>query len=246
MVRNYSATFSLSTFLVLMLAVASTLYATTKIMAQETTEVSRWESRIKAFEELDREQMPPKQAILFVGSSSIVFWRTLHEDMAPLKVINRGFGGSQMFELNMFRDRIVTPYEPRAIVVYEGDNDVAAGKSHDEILAAYADFISHIEEKLPATDICIIAVKPSILREQLWPQMEAVNESLQALAESKENMCFLDIAEPMQEGDEFVRADLFVGDGLHLNAKGYELWTSVVKPVLMAKFGSDPTNQTTE
>ena len=205
--------------------------------------MSRWEPRIGEFEAQDREQMPPKDAILFVGSSSIVFWRTLQEDMAPLTVINRGFGGSQMFELNMFRDRIVTPYEPRAIVIYEGDNDVAAGKTHDEILAAYEDFIQHIEKTLPEADICIIAIKPSIRREQLWPEMKEVNESLRTLAESQSNMCYLDIATPMQQGDDFVQGDLFVADGLHLNAKGYELWTSVVKPVLMAKYGNVESTQ---
>lgn len=200
---------------------------------------SRWEPRIRQFEEQDAKDMPPEGAVLFVGSSSIVFWSKLSEDMAPLAVINRGFGGSQMHELNEFRDRIVTNYKPRAIVIYEGDNDVAAGKSPDEILASYDDFIQHIDEKLPETDVCFIAIKPSIRREDMWPQMEQVNSGLQKRAENREDFCYLDIATPMMEGEEFVRPELFVGDGLHLNRKGYEVWVEVIQPILLARYGPD-------
>ncbi|MCY3883603.1 MAG: GDSL-type esterase/lipase family protein [Gammaproteobacteria bacterium] len=206
---------------------------------------SLWEHKIQEFEELDMESMPPEGAILFVGSSSIVFWSKLAEDMAPLAVINRGFGGSQMHELNEFRDRIVTNYNPRAIVIYEGDNDVALGKSPDEILASYDDFISHIDENLPSADICFIAVKPSIRREQLWPQMEIVNTGLKERSASRDDLCYLDIATPMMKGEGFVREDLFAADGLHLNRKGYEVWTETIRPILVDRYGSDSTSPAT-
>lgn len=206
---------------------------------------SRWEPRIKQFEEQDTKSMPPEGAVLFVGSSSIVFWSKLAEDMAPLAVINRGFGGSQMHELNEFRDRIVTNYKPRAIMIYEGDNDIAAGKTPDEILATYDDFIQHIDEKLPETDICFIAIKPSIRREEMWPQMEKVNSGLRDRAQQREDLCYLDIATPMMKGEEFVRPELFVGDGLHLNRVGYEVWAEVIRPILVARYGSDSKNPAT-
>ena len=205
-------------------------------------EESRWESRIRIFEERDAEQMPPEGALLFVGSSSIVFWRSLADDMAPLTVINRGFGGSQMHELNQFRDRIVTNYKPRAIVIYEGDNDVAAGKKASEILEAYDDFIAHIDKHLPDTDICFIAVKPSIRREQMWAEMKLVNDGLESRADQRDDMCYLDIATPMMKGSEFVRKDLFVADGLHLNAEGYQVWTDTIRPVLLRRYGNFATN----
>ncbi len=200
---------------------------------------SRWESRIQQFEQADAEEMPPKGAILFVGSSSIVFWGGLKESMAPLAVINRGFGGSQMHELNEFRDRIVTNYEPRAIVIYEGDNDVAMGKDADTILSTYDDFIAHIDETLPATDICFIAVKPSTARKDMWEEMDSVNTGLRERAASRDDMCYLDIAKPMMEGEEFVREDLLFRDGLHLSRKGYEVWVETIRPVLMERYGPD-------
>ena len=198
---------------------------------------SRWEPVIQRFEAADAENPPPKNAILFAGSSSIVFWRSLTEDMAPLTVINRGFGGSQMFELNMFRDRIVTPYEPRAVLVYEGDNDVAAGKQPSEILAEYRDFVDHLKDLLPDTDVYFIAVKPSVRRAHLWSTMVEVNTALQALADEHDHVQFLDTSTPMLNEDDTVMDDLLVEDGLHMNAKGYAIWTNVIKPVLIAAYG---------
>ena len=157
--------------------------------------------------------------------------------MAPLRVVNRGFGGSQMHELNEFRDRIVTKYKPRAIVIYEGDNDIFFGKSVEQVLESYDDFIEHVDDKLPDADICFIAVKPSISRKDLWAEMEKVNEGLKKRADDRDDMCYFDIATPMMEGDEFVREDLFAPDGLHLNAKGYEVWNDVIRPVLLKRYG---------
>ncbi|MYD44528.1 MAG: hypothetical protein F4W90_11650 [Gammaproteobacteria bacterium] len=197
----------------------------------------RWEETIKGFESADQANPPPQNAILFVGSSSIVFWRSLAADMAPLTVINRGFGGSQMFELNMYRDRIVTPYKPRAVLVYEGDNDVAAGKQAHEILAEYEDFVAHLQAKLPATDVYFIAVKPSIRRAHLWSTMMEVNQGLQAIANTHEHVRFLDTATPMLQNDGTVNPALLVSDELHMNAAGYDVWTSVLRPVLMKAYG---------
>ncbi|MCY4128949.1 MAG: GDSL-type esterase/lipase family protein [Gammaproteobacteria bacterium] len=197
---------------------------------------SRWEAVIQRFEAADRTNPPPKNAILFAGSSSIVFWRSLSEDMAPLTVLNRGFGGSQMFELNMFRDRIVTPYEPRAVLVYEGDNDVAAGKQPDEILAEYRDFVDHLKEQLPDTDVYFIAVKPSVRRAHLWSTMVEVNDALKTLADEHDHVQFLDTSTPMLTEEGTVMDGLLVEDGLHMNANGYSIWTDVIMPVLMSEY----------
>ena len=197
---------------------------------------SRWEAVIQRFEAADRINPPPKNAILFAGSSSIVFWRSLAEDMAPLTVLNRGFGGSQMFELNMFRDRIVTPYEPRAVLVYEGDNDVAAGKEPDEILAEYRDFVDHLRKQLPDTDVYFIAVKPSVRRAHLWSTMVEVNDALKTLADEHDHVQFLDTSTPMLTEEGTVMDGLLVEDGLHMNANGYAIWTDVIKPVLTSAY----------
>ena len=212
------------------------LSSTATIMCQ--TE-SRWEPTIQRFEAMDAENKPPEGTILFVGSSSIVFWRSLATDMAPLKVINRGFGGSQMFELNMFRDRIVTNYKPRVIVVYEGDNDVAAGKSTEAIIKEYKDFVSHIDTVLPDTDMCFISVKPSISRAHMLSQQTEVNQQLKAIADTREDMCYFDVATPVLNDKGEINPDIFVADNLHLNEAGYRIWTKVIKPVLIERYGTN-------
>jgi hypothetical protein len=54
-----------------------------------------------------------------------LFWRTLADDMKPLDVINRGFGGSQIAQVNHYVARIVINYRPRAVVLYAGENDLS-------------------------------------------------------------------------------------------------------------------------
>ena len=224
---------------VLSLTVLISLIMNFAIDAQEqSSNVDVFEPRIQAFEAQDKESPPPHGEILFTGSSSIVFWRTLAEDMAPLTVINRGFGGSQMFQLNLYRDRIVVPYQPKAVLVYEGDNDVAMGKTVMQITSEYLDFITHLQSHLPKTDVYIIAVKPSIRRQSMWPTMQKANQALSKLAKKYQHVQFLDIATPMLLEDGSINPDLFVDDELHMNAKGYEIWTEVIKPVLTKAYGT--------
>ena len=193
-----------------------------------------WESAIKEFEQIDSILMPPEDAVLFVGSSSIVYWKTLARDMAPLTVINRGFGGSQMSDLNYYRERIVLKYKPRLIVVYEGDNDIGLGSKVDSVLNEFDDFTAFVMKKLPESIVCFIAVKPSVLRKNHWPNMQRVNAGLAERARKNTRICYIDIATPMLLNDGSVNPDLFVSDGLHLNELGYTVWADVVKPVLMA------------
>src|SRR6516164_10408221 len=104
--------------------------------AEEKADFSRWEKDIAAFERRDRDKPPPKNAVLFVGSSSIRLW-DLPKSFAGVEVINRGFGGSHLADVVHFAPRIVLPYEPRLIVLYAGDNDIAAGKTPERV---HADF----------------------------------------------------------------------------------------------------------
>lgn len=194
-----------------------------------------WETAIQKFESDDKLEMPPENAILFVGSSSIVYWKSLARDMAPLSVINRGFGGSQMSDLNYYRERIVSKYKPRLIVVYEGDNDIGSGNPVDAVLREFDDFTNFVNRRLPKTDVCFIAVKPSVLRKDFWPKMQRVNNGLAKRAQKTERICYIDIATPMLQADGTVDPNLFVSDGLHLNQSGYDVWAAAVKPVLVAR-----------
>ena len=193
---------------------------------------SRWEKYIARFEAADKKQMPQPDGVLFIGSSSIRMWKTLEQDFAGLPVINRGFGGSQIADSNHFAGRIVYPYKPRQIVLYAGDNDVAAGKSPETVLADFQQFVKTARAKLPKARIAFIAIKPSLSRWKLSDKMARANSLVRDACGKDKRLDYIDIWEPMLGDDDRPRPDLFLGDGLHLNAKGYALWTSIVKPHL--------------
>ncbi len=195
----------------------------------EEAEGNRWEPRIRKFEEQDRTQPPPERAVLFVGSSSIVGW-DLKKSFPELTTINRGFGGSQIADSIHFAERIVLAYKPRAIVFYAGDNDVAAGKSPERVAVDYAAFAKKVHDTLPETKIVYVAIKPSIKRWHLIDKMRQANHLIRETTEKDPRQVFVAVEEPMLGADGKPRAELFKKDGLHLNAKGYRLWSDLVRP----------------
>jgi lysophospholipase L1-like esterase len=193
---------------------------------------SRWEKYIARFEAADKKQMPQPDGVLFIGSSSIRMWKTLEQDFPGLPVINRGFGGSQIADSNHFAGRIVHPYKPRQIVLYAGDNDVAGGKSPETVLADFQQFLKTVRAKLPKVRVSFIAIKPSLSRWKLSGKMAMANSLVRDACGKDKRLDYIDIWQPMLDDNGKPRPDLFLGDGLHLNAKGYALWTSIVKPHL--------------
>jgi lysophospholipase L1-like esterase len=197
-----------------------------------------FESAIRAFEEADRESMPEAGGIVFVGSSSIRFWSTLDEDMAPLPVLNRGFGGAHFIHVVHNTPRVVLPYAPRAVVVYAGDNDIGAGTSIDDVVAGYREFVRSIHESLPETAVYYLPIKPSKLRWELWAEMSQANAEIEAITQSDPRLHYLDVATPLLNSRGTPRDDVFLLDGLHMNAEGYMAWTAVVRPALLQAFGN--------
>jgi lysophospholipase L1-like esterase len=199
-----------------------------------------WEPSIRKFEEDDKVNSPKPGSIVFTGASSIRRWDTLVAEMKPLNVLNRGFGGSQYSDLNQYAKRIVIAYHPRAVVVYEGDNDLAAGSPKTPELVANdaREFVKIVRSDLPETWIYIMSIKPSYLRWNEWPKMKAANALIQDFAKTQKRVLYIDVATPMFYAQDKPPRDLFVEDGLHPTAKCYALWTSIIKPVLLRQFGS--------
>jgi lysophospholipase L1-like esterase len=192
---------------------------------------TRWEQTISAFETRDRKNSVPDNAVLFVGSSSIVGWQSA-KDFRDLPVINRGFGGSHISDSTHYLDRIVLPYKPGVIVFYAGDNDVAGGKSAERVAKDFKIFSTRVHEALPRTPIIFVAIKPSIARWDKWATMRAANELIEAACRESDLLLYADIAAPMLGTDGKPREELFVKDGLHLNERGYAEWNRVVGPLI--------------
>lgn len=199
---------------------------------------SRWEKNIAAFEAADKEQMPPVNGIVFVGSSSIVRW-PLDESFPNLPVIQRGFGGSQLSDSVHFADRIVIPYRPATVVIYAGDNDLGSGKTPQRVLSDYQKFVAKVHKALPETRILYIAVKPSIKRWSLVDKVKETNALIEQAAAKNPRLGYIDIFTPMLGTDGQPREELFVKDGLHLSDKGYALWNKVVGDAIAAAQASN-------
>jgi len=193
-----------------------------------------WEWAIVEFEESDALRPPAPGGIVFVGSSSIAFWTDLADDMAPLPVIQRGFGGAHMAHVLHNVHRIVTPYSPGAVVVYAGDNDLApmTGKGAERVVDEYRSVVDEIHDRLPNACIYFIAIKPSVRRWDRWPEMLRVNRAVEEMSERDPRLGFFDIASPMLGEDGKPRDELFAFDGLHLNLEGYRVWSEVILPGL--------------
>ena len=197
-----------------------------------------FEDEIAAFEAADREHPPPTRPIVFVGSSSVRLWSRLAEDMAPLPVLERGFGGSQLAHVLHFAERVVLRYRPRGVVLYAGDNDLdeRTGKSATDVVRDFQAFVALVHGAVPDARIYYLAIKPSRMRWARWPEQSKANAEIAALCGQDPRLAFLDIATPMlATGTPPARA-LFLLDGLHLSERGYALWTDVVKPRLLADF----------
>ena len=201
---------------------------------EEKNDYSRLEIAISAFEKADKELFPVEGSMLFVGSSSIRAWKTLAEDMAPHPAINRGFGGSQIDDCVHFTDRIVIPYKPSAVVLYAGDNDIAAGKTPERVLEDFKRFAAVVRGSLPGTPLYFLSIKPSYSRWSIWPNMLKANRLIERYIVKTENLVYIDVSSPMLDKNGNVRRELFIEDDLHMSAKGYRLWTSIVKPRLDA------------
>ncbi len=220
----------LALILVTQLACA-TLRADEPKAAPKKNDPARWEKDIARFEAMDKEKPQKKGQILFVGSSSIRLWN-LEKSFPGVDAINRGFGGSQIEDSTHFADRIVLPYEPRTIVMYAGDNDLHSGKSAEQVAADYRRFVAKVRAKLPKVKIVFIAIKPSVARWKNVHNVRKANGIIAKACAADGNMVFVDIDKPMMGADGKPREELLVKDGLHLSEKGYELWTSLVKPYL--------------
>jgi lysophospholipase L1-like esterase len=203
------------------------------VSAKAQIKLDRFESTIIEFEKEDRAEGFQPEAILFTGSSSIRRWETLLEDMSPIPVINRGFGGSTIPEVLHYADRIILPHQPKMIVLYCGENDLANDEAKAKLaFKSFKKFHNYIIDNLPDTRVYFIAIKPSIKREKYWPKMQKANQMIRRFIKRKKNFYYLDTSSIMLDENGHVLQDIFIKDDLHLNKKGYQIWIKTIKPIL--------------
>lgn len=214
------------------LALVASLFGLVSQAQTPAPDFSRWEKDIAAFEQRDRTNPPPQNALLFVGSSTILLWKTLAEDLPNHKVINRGFGGSQIVDATHFAERLIFPHQPKMVLLRSGGNDINAGKSPEQVFADFKAFVAKVQGKLPKTEIVFIALSPSIAR---WEQADkgmALNAMVKQFTQTARRVRYLDAADISLSADGKPRPELFVEDKLHFNAEGYKLLAVRVREYL--------------
>jgi len=195
--------------------------------------LDRFASEIDAFDAADRAAPPAPGGIVFVGSSTIRLWSSLASDFSGLPVINRGFGGSTFPEALHYLQRTVVRYHPRTVVVYEGDNDLASGRTPRQIADDYRTFVRAVRDSLPNARIVFLAIKPSPSRWKLEPQRQEANRLVRAIVAKDANQTFVDVGTPMIDPSSgHPRPPLYRADSLHMTPAGYAIWRATVVPVL--------------
>lgn len=200
-------------------------------------QLNRFENEIKNFEKEDAEKSIKKGEILFYGSSSWRIWKDMKSDLAPLPVLNRGFGGSTIPELIHYTERVVFPHEPKVLVIYGGENDLTGKKykSAEQMFDSYRQFVSIIQNRLPKTKICFVSMKLSPSRRKHWETVKKGNAMVKAFSTGK-YLSYVDINPVLFNPNGTVKGELYTQDSLHLNAQGYREYTKVLLPFLTKKY----------
>ena len=216
-----------------LLAAALLITSSTPSFGQETNHnFGKWEKEIAAFEQSARTNPPPKDALLFIGSSTIRFWKTLAQDFPGQRVINRGFGGSEIADSTHFAGRVIFPYEPKMVFLRAGGNDLHAGKSAEQVFADFIEFVATVSAKLPDAEIVFIGLSPSLARWDQHEKEKVLNWLIKDYTRHNPHVKFIEDYDMVLGADGKPQAELFVEDKLHFNAAGYKLLAERVRPFL--------------
>ncbi len=227
--------------LLLPLVIFTVLSCSPLLIYQQDPDVLAWEVDIQKLEHLDSTEIYPDDAILFAGSSSIRLWETLARDMSPYPVIQRGYGGAKLSDLAIYAQRIFYPHGCRAIVLFIA-NDIAGtedDKSPREVDRLFRTVLKTIREKYPVTPVFWIAVTPTALRWEVWPQIEEANRLIEGTCLKNTNTYFIRTDFAFLNASSQPKEELFLPDRLHLNAKGYEVWAKIIKKELYNVLGEE-------
>src|ERR1700742_670215 len=117
-----------------------------------------FDNEIRDFKHQDSLSFPPKNGILFIGSSSIRKWTDLEQRFAGKPIIRRGVGGCELWQVvDYYTPYILFPYQPRKIFIYAGENDIAAGKTGQFVYEEFEKLFGMIRKQLPDAKIYFLS-----------------------------------------------------------------------------------------
>jgi lysophospholipase L1-like esterase len=190
---------------------------------------------VAEFRKQDSISFPAKNAILFIGSSSFTMWTDVNDYFPGYTIVNRGFGGSSLTDLIFYADDIIFPYKPRQIVIYCGENDLAASDtvSAEMVFERFKTLYQKVRKKLPFISIVYVSMKPSPSRQHLAEEIKYGNQLIKQYLTPRKQSKYVDVHKLMLGSDGEPMPDIFLEDNLHMNAKGYSIWQKALKPHLL-------------
>lgn len=196
-----------------------------------------WQSTVSELLNKTEVSNPPEDSVLFVGSSSIRFWDTLEQDMAPLPVIQHGFGGAKIFDVVFFAEELITRWQPDKVVIFVGSNDINASDEHQfaptHIAEQLKELLTIIFAAKPDTEVFYLSITPTLYSWDKWESVQQANRMAEQVCESFDQVTFIDTTDLFLNEEGSPDKSLFIFDGLHLNQNGYALWTQRIKPYLL-------------
>lgn len=237
---------SLTSFLALVLVLAAGLplraqqagdlqdpHAGTKATEPQYKDPKRLAAEIAAFAAADITNPPKPGAVLAVGSSSFRMWESMAADLAPLTLTRRGFGSSTFNDVDYYFEVLIARHQPRAILLYEGENDLGFGFSAEQVVERFHSLVRRVRATLPECRFYVVALKPSPSRAEIWPKIAEANQLLAEACQRDSRLTYIDIATPMLDEEGNARAELFLKDRLHMNDQGYAIWRREIRTVLL-------------
>lgn len=183
-------------------------------------------NEVAAFAKANEADNAPAGAVLFLGSSSIRLWNT-QGSFPDRSTVNRGFGGATTPDVLRHYPRLFPKAAPRTVLVYIGENDLAAGATPDTVARDILKLLKKLRTDYPKARIAYLSLKPSPIRWTLWPKMAAVNMTVAARSRVS-GYEYLDVGSSLLAHDGLPDASLFRPDGLHMNARGYSRWNRLI------------------
>ena len=202
------------------------------LWALQEVSPTRFQPAIDAFLEDDKVNPPPRHAILFIGSSIFRQWADLKEQMAPLPVFNRAFGGSRTGEILFYMDKIVLPYEPAIIVYYCGSNDINAGEKSEAISGRFREFVARVHAKLPETRVFFVSISRAPQKQDRWDVVDEANRLIRVYCMTDKRLSFIDVNPALFDSKGNPRLELYQEDKLHFKSHAYAEFTAIIKPII--------------
>jgi lysophospholipase L1-like esterase len=208
------------------------LYA---VLQFTTAAAQPFAEEIAAFRKNDSIEAPPRQAILFVGSSSFRKWTDVQDYFPGHTIINRGFGGSTLPDLIRYAPDIIYPYHPKQVVIYCGENDLASSDTITAtvVLQRFKTLFNLIRTHLPGVPVLFVGIKPCPSRWRLEEKMREANKRIRKYLKKRKNAAFVSTWKPMLGEDGKPVDSIFIEDKLHMNASGYAIWKKLIEPYLI-------------